>query len=79
MTAVTVRLPKDDYNALDEEATKKGMALAACLRDILQAHLHNKDLSEKIESEFARLLDSDKYDDVIVEKFIRAYDKKRIK
>lgn len=77
MRQVSIRIPADDYDALENEARGKGIPLAAYIRDLLQAHVQNKNMSEKIESEFSRLLESDKFDDIIVEKFLRAYDRKR--
>lgn len=74
---ITVRLPLDDYSALEAEAIKKDTPFAAYVRDLLQAHLLKKGFSENFESEFERLLTSGKFDDKIVETFLRAYGNKK--
>jgi len=73
MVPLTVRLPPDDYAALESEAKTKQMALAAYIRDLLQAHLLKRDFSDQFESEFERVIVSGKYDDKIAEVFLRAY------
>lgn len=70
---ITVRLPTDDYFALEAEAKEKQTPLAAYVRDLLQLHLSKRDFSEQFEHEFERILTSGKYDDKIVETFLRAY------
>jgi len=70
---ITVRLPPDDYYALEAEAKEKKTPLAAYVRDLLQIHLSKRNFSEQFEHEFERILNSGKYDDKIVETFLRAY------
>lgn len=69
---IMVRLLPKDYYALEREAKEKGIPLAAHCRDILELHLMREDPDNNIEKKFLEILESDKFDDVFVEKFTRA-------
>ena len=64
---------KRDTDSLTWEVMGKQTPLAASVRDLLQLHLSKRDFSEQFEHEFERILTSGKYDDKIVETFLRAY------
>lgn len=51
----------------------KNVLFAKYVREIIRAHLSKSEFSEQFENEFERILASGKFDDKIVETFLRAY------
>lgn len=68
---IMVRMLPKDYQALEKEAKEKGIPLAAHCRDVLELHLMRENIENNIEKKFLEILESDKFDDVFVEKFSR--------
>jgi len=73
----TVRLTEEDHAALKAEAKSKGVELAAYAREILKAHLLKVDFSGNLRDEVISIMESAEFDDIIVEKFLRAMKNKR--
>ena len=70
---VTIRLPEADYYALEEEAANKSTPPAAYMRDLLQAHLLNRDLDGRIEETLEKYMTSERFDDVFFSKLERFF------
>ena len=74
---ITVRLPKDDYEALEAEAAQKGTPLASYVRDLLQAHLLDHHLDERVEEKLEEFIESDRFDDLFFEKMSRFFEARK--
>jgi len=74
---IMVRLSYEDYDALEEEAKKKGSPLASYVRDLIKAHLLNKEFDDKIEQKLEALIMSDRFDDIFFEKLSKFFEARR--
>jgi len=77
LKAITLRVSVEDYAALEAEAKQKKRALATYCRELLHAHLAKADFSDQVKSEVMSIMTSEEFDDVIVQKFLRAMEKRR--
>jgi hypothetical protein len=73
----TVRLPTAEYNTLKAEADAKGIQLAAHARNIIQAHLRNQEMEERLEEKLEEFIESDKFDDLFFEKLGRFFEARK--
>jgi hypothetical protein len=69
---IALRMPPDDYTALETLAARKGVPLAAFCRSALQEYILKESMSEEIERRLVDILESDKFDDLFAEKVGRA-------
>ena len=69
---IAVRMAQEDYEALEILAEKRGVPLAAFCREVLKEFLLRDSMDEEIEKKLLEILQSDKFDDVFIEKVGRA-------
>jgi hypothetical protein len=77
LIAMTVRMTEQDHAALKAEASAKGLELATHAREILKAHLLKQEFTSNLKDDVITILESEEFDDIIVQKFLRAMENRK--
>ena len=74
---ITVRMSLEDYAALEAEAIALKRPLATHCRDILHGHLVKAELADQVKGEVITIMESEEFDEVIMQKFLRAMERRK--